>query len=304
MGNPFSVNINAYLTAASVPATSPTIQVQLFQAPTGSSIPILSSSIVDISIVSGSPVIAIDGSATGWTEIARNQGLAKSNLNTNNSTGSKLSIDSLDNDYGFMGWELSSAQIADQAYFAIVVTVGAPTISSAITINSISLVPGDIPCRPSPQSFDEVLRECQFYYETSKSFATSLTTADTRGTTLATQNAYFVSGGNIGLYPTHFNVRYNVAKRTPPSPILYSEDGTKNSVTGIVTSGGVSQNKANIDASYATGYWNTNNFGNYGCTFPQLSISNLLTVSASVSTTNPDCYISYFFEADARLGII
>lgn len=49
-------------------------------------------------------------------------------------------------------------------FFAIVVGFASLTSGNTITIDSISLVPGDIPCRPAPKTLGAVLQDCQRYY--------------------------------------------------------------------------------------------------------------------------------------------
>ena len=71
-------------------------------------------------------------------------------------------------DLAFSGWQITDAtQISDTDKFAVVVTYSCPIASTVSVINSISVVPGSIPTRPAPQAPNEVLFECQNYYQMS-----------------------------------------------------------------------------------------------------------------------------------------
>jgi hypothetical protein len=106
-----------------------------------------------------------------WVEIPRN-GLG-STANATSLLGDAVftvgsSATSRYNDYGFSGWTLSgNAAVNTATFMAIVVGFAPLSTASSINIESISLVPGDIPTRPAPQTPDEVLRDCQYYYEKS-----------------------------------------------------------------------------------------------------------------------------------------
>jgi len=74
--------------------------------------------------------------------------------------------------YQMSGWELNDEVSALAAtYFAIVIGSTPIPITSSLGFKSVSLNAGDIPTIPAPQTPDEVLRECQYYYR--KSFLTS-----------------------------------------------------------------------------------------------------------------------------------
>jgi len=93
-----------------------------------------------------------------WNEVARtNRGDANLAL----TTGLR--------DYGFDNWDDTVVGAGDTTatYFAIVVGFSEIDIAKTVTVESISLVPGSIPCRPGVQTKATVLAECQKYYEKS-----------------------------------------------------------------------------------------------------------------------------------------
>lgn len=69
---------------------------------------------------------------------------------------------------GFSGWDMKGVAATQTAnFFAIVVGFGAMTIADTISINSASVVAGDIATRPAPQTQVAVLSDCEYYYTSS-----------------------------------------------------------------------------------------------------------------------------------------
>jgi hypothetical protein len=118
------------------------------------------------------------------------------------------------------GWDLASHTTAATAtYFAIV--IGTPSVASGATISleSVSLQSGTIATRPAPQTADEVLRECQYYYQ--KSFETNTVPAVNAGAN--TGETYFVQStvaGSLGYIPVRFSSAMRVTPVNPP--LFYS----------------------------------------------------------------------------------
>lgn len=75
--------------------------------------------------------------------------------------------------FGFSGWDATAILAANAVTFmAVVVGFGVLTAGNSIEIDSVSLVPGDIPTIPGVQKAQAVLSECQYYY--SKSFPSTV----------------------------------------------------------------------------------------------------------------------------------
>jgi len=72
------------------------------------------------------------------------------------------------NNYGFNGWDLQGIAATNTAtFFAIVVGTGSLPATNVVNIDSISLVPGDIPTRPAPDTPATAVLKCQRYFEMS-----------------------------------------------------------------------------------------------------------------------------------------
>jgi len=153
LNQPVSVNVAALTNqVGGVPATA-----SLWYS-TNAALPhtAVNNSIVATLNANGYPATRND-TAT-WFEITRNN-LPSAQFTVGTSANSNA------NDYGFNLFNLNGAvNLTTVTWFAIVVGFGSLTIGNTVDIQSISLVPGNIPSRPGIQSADEVLRECQRYF--------------------------------------------------------------------------------------------------------------------------------------------
>ena len=217
LGTPLSVNVFGYRTSAS---SDVTMRVYLYRAPSTSTIPTLPTSIGTVA-TNGTFTLT----ASGWTEIPRG------GLDTATAIFPAVTVNSAitntDNDMSFTGWEVTdSTQIGDTDKFAMVVTFAYVDSSTVITVNSISLIPSEIPSRAAPESFDTVLRKCQYYYETSYDIGVYPGGASNNGAILTNQNITVAGGPTARIYASYIPVRYVTSKRIPVTPSIYALDGT------------------------------------------------------------------------------
>lgn len=122
---------------------------------------------------------------------------------------------------GISGWNLDNFATASTAtYFAIV--IGTATIVSGfntVGFKSVSLQSGDISTIPAPQTPDEVLRECQYYFQ--KSFLPATAPAQNAG--FGTGEEYSIqnapAGSVSGIGPI---VRFSTPMNHTPFVTLYN----------------------------------------------------------------------------------
>lgn len=200
------------------------------------------------------------------------------------------------NDYPITGWDMQGIAACDTAtFFAIVIGTESVANPNTVTFNSVSLQAGSIPTRPAPQTLDEVLRECQYYYETS--FAPgAVGTATTTNSILAPMSAV-LSGGFNYCFPNGFGVNYVVRKRVAPAPVFYSGSSTTaGRVEAYVSNGGAPSAAEVILTNFFTlqnsGVGSANYYG-----------SGAFMVSVAGGAAN-SAHILYHYIADARLGIV
>ena len=148
------------------------------------------------------------GVVAGWVEIPRT-GFGNAILT---STGNVT-------DFGFSGWREPSAGASQSTnFFAIVVGSDAIVAPNVFQMMSISLVPGNVPTIPAPQTRDDVLRECSRYYQ--KSFATTVSPDSATGViNAAFANSQVQAASTTANGPT---VVFPVEMRTTPSVTLYN----------------------------------------------------------------------------------
>ena len=294
LGTRLSVNINAFKSSV---GSDVKCRVYLYRAATATAIPTLPASFGTITAGTG----VFDSSATpAWTLIGRSDfGTPVFNLPVV-TTNDDISQDNLN--VGFSGWEITdAAQIADTHKFAIVVTFLAPTASTVITVNSISVVPGDIPTIPAPQTYDQVLQECLYYDENSYGPGIAPGSIQREGQS-SVHYPPFLDTGTYYLRLISFEVTY-YPKRTFPNVTLYApSSATADRIeSGLKINGVFNTGPTVVVAS--------TNFATSSSTFKGLDrmLMNCLdtsTVQSSTVATVPECEIGYYFLADARLGIV
>ncbi len=193
-------------------------------------------SLPDVSAgVNNSLVLTLDANGKpatfngAWTEIPR---VAVGNTNnalfsmSNNATGV---YDSVGFGYWNPGIPLASgnatpALLTDAntaTFFAIVVGTGALGIGESVDFLTVSLVPGNIPTIPAPQSYDEVLRECQYYYEQTYNPGIIAGAVTAVGERVANMRMAEFGGGNK-LKLSSFNIDFLQVKRATPTMVFYS----------------------------------------------------------------------------------
>lgn len=278
--------INAFGTTGGV---SIKCKVYLFYTTTGGSIPTLPTSI---------GTIAADGTftltAANWTSIPLTNGYIDNFI---------LPIGSYSNQSlpGFNG--LSLFNTSSNSNFAIVVTFSIPSPSSMI-LNSIALMQGDIGTVPSSQTSDEVLRECQYYYETSYSSLADFTANPANNILFISQASENFTTAITQCYASPFSIPFSVIKRTNPNMTYYSVAKTAANVSSLMyyDSGGTFTALGPTDLAVAT-YWNvlvkTNNFY-----FTPKLITPLQAVNSVGIGKYNSAGIQFHYVADARLGIV
>jgi len=165
-------------------------------------------------------------------------------------------------------------------------------------MNSISVIPGDLPCRPAIQSFDEVLRQCQYYFEKSYNYNVSEGTVSSTGQ-FGLSTPLYESGGNQGYYLKTFSIVFNTKKRTSPTMRFYSPNATTVSRMLIEIflpgTGSVVNALINPVGTYTVGSYLS------GVTMLAASAAQQL-VTATNSAHEGLLFTQYV--ADARLGVV
>jgi hypothetical protein len=209
------------------------------------------------------------------------------------------------NDYGFSGWDtLGDSSVTTATFFAIVVGFEAIAAADTIDINSISLVPGDIPSRPAVETADEALAKCERFYE--KSYESSVVggTVTNVGAVIAVQNSGSSDvGNNVNGVRMPFYIPFKNIKRSASSTITFysNNSGTVSNFYWRTFFGGALNSAANI----ASSGWTVNYLSTKGVGYiPDGAGPSLPIVTSGTKTTPASTWIEFHYIADARLGIV
>lgn len=231
-----------------------------------------------------------------WTEVPRELGDATFTIGTTSTTNF--------NEYGFKGWSLNGIAGANTAtFFAIVIGFKSIAIGESVHINSVSLQAGDVPTRPAPQTPDDVIRECQYYYE--KSYAPGVVPGANTDIGIVNISLPVVTDGSTtACYTKRIYQPYKQTKRVDPTITFYTPAGTVDNISvGVVDS-------LNGDIQAAANRAMTGGGSPY--TLIAISVNNFLYVnngnntavySAAVNSLSYEGYIQYHYTLDSRLGI-
>lgn len=224
-------------------------------------------------------------------------------------------------DYGFNIWNLNDlTEAKDATYFAIVIGTAAMDAGTPPTPQfiSVGLCSGSIPTIPAPQTPDEVLRECQYYYEKSYNADDPAGTLTVVGMQSAPLNLLYVSGNNDKLFGKSFYLKYKQTRRNAGALVLYSPSLTSTAGRVLV---GVYQNGSNpTPTDSGSGGTNpraisSNNWN--GSSNANVDGVTLIWTANSGATSQPLFEIAsgtpvqpydegialYHYTSDARLGI-
>lgn len=204
--------------------------------------------------------------------------------------------------FSFNGFQLPSSSAAAQTLGIVFYITGVldSAIAQQFFVNEISLVPNDFAIDSSPETFDQSLRKCEFYYE--KSYDnTTLSGTSTGISSLSRVQTASYSGGNGTLYAAPFEFEFRTVKRAAPTSmgIFAPSNGGAGSIdTNLWVSGSATPSQQTV--LWAT-YWNNTFIGTKSTEFRSKSATAII---ASVgSTIQPFATVDFHYVADARLGL-
>lgn len=231
-----------------------------------------------------------------WTEVVRS-GLGDAVFNINTAMNSSQ----------FSGWQDMGVGSTTATFFAIVIGTVPLTNVAPDTLNflSISLVPGDIATQPAPKTPDEVLRECERFYEQSYSSGTLPGTITLNNVCIAPQTVvqypdqsgnYFVIGA---IAP--FEINYQQPKRssTPVVSFYSPNTGTIGNVYYKLAYDVIVRVQQDMLLTNWTNLNTNNSRSSYVPVNPAV-LYNSLIAQGHVATS----YIQLHYTVDARLGIV
>jgi hypothetical protein len=208
------------------------------------------------------------------------------------------------NDFAYNGFQLPAVTTSTMTLGVVFYTTSALNSNDIVLLNRISLVPNPFAIAANPQTFDQVLKECQFYYE--KSYNNGTLPGNSAGGGIVAQQVTSpmtgsVATGGIAMIPRAFGFNFNTVKRTSaPTVTLYSPNsGTAARVYAVLFNGG--SNILAQDANISN--WTQTYNSSKNCSFIPNNVSSLGT-SGSVTGNQAESYIVFHQTTDARLGLV
>lgn len=207
---------------------------------------------------------------------------------------------------GISGWGADTTGVAPNTanFFAIVVGFASIPAGQSVTINSISLVPGDIPTIPAPQTQDEVTRECQRYFWRTYSPGTQAGTTVWSSGWLWTKAALY----QLSQQMPSIALTYPSTMRTAPAIIFYSpSSGVANTICGTLNN--ASPVVAQLPSVPISNWSAATTFAGptivtNGYIGTQSAFYCITTQVTIASAQNYEGYAAYHLVVDARLGIV
>lgn len=201
----------------------------------------------------------------------------------------------------FEGFDLPVPFSADAMLGIVLYSVN--TLNSAASADSIyfdriSLVPNEFAVESNPQTYDQVLRECDFYYE--KSYAQDVLpgTANAGGCLFAYQTPR-INGGSTEVQITAFGFQFRENARTDnPNITLYSPI-TANAPDFVYGQTRTSTNTGAIDIDVVN--WTETQKSATGVSFISNNVAS--GFAPAVGTSFQNAWIFYHYTKDARLGL-
>lgn len=297
LGSRLSVNVNGFKSDVGSPVT---MRVYLFRGNSTAIFPVLPADLGNLNTDGTFSLTEAD-----WSSFAR------SNLDAAETTLTVVTDNSDINknvDYGFNGWELiDDAEIGDTDKFAILVTFSCPTTDTVVTIDSISLTPGDIPTRPSVESFDSVLRKCQYYYEKSWESDVPLFTSTRVASRLFNVPILALFNGSNHTYYLNypaFTLEFKTNKRLS-NPIIsfFSPQGNlSNTIERYIVFNGAAQLLSTI---VFNSVFNNISESKKRSTYEVIdTVAPIFMGSTGVPSGDMGVWLEYHYTIDARIGII
>lgn len=304
LGTKLSVNMFGYRGSA---GGAVTFKIYLFRGSSAAVIPTLGNLIGSLAADGSFTKNNTAGQGLDWTEIPRgNLGQAAGNLSV---VTTNDDINSEDNDYGFSGWQITDpALIADTDKFCIITTFSYAAASTVITVNSISLVPGEIPTRPAPMTAEQTLAACQYYYEKTYEMGVAPGTVTDNNARISGSLTPNYNSTTVALHSGIFSIQHETRKRAVPTLTIYDPRvlNSSNAAFAILygqTSGG-GYNTATASIPFSTNFTPLSSGTKTANYVPPGSFNTLTSFSGSGTIVYNNGTILYHYTADARLGIV
>ncbi len=286
-GNILSSLVTAYFNSAQSPITSIKLKMRLIY---NTALP--SSLSQTYPVVSwtegGDPVFA-----AGWTALTPlNDPAYPIGGGTNN----------LPTQFSFNGFKLPLATTYTMTLGIFLYTVGdmnQASPSDFLVINDVSLVPNSFAIASNPITFEETLKQCEFYYEQSYAIG------NIAGSIISTNSQFAemfptINGGAPAFVLRGFEVSYRNLKRSIPSVNFYSPTtGASNTVDYDIRANGLPVTSGQLTVSTNWGALSPSTQGSKSSIY--IPTNAAITTGIGTTTTFTESFLLYHYTADSRM---
>lgn len=203
--------------------------------------------------------------------------------------------------FSFDNFQMPNADNANMTLGVVIYTMdnmNSTATVDEIAFDKISLIPSQFGADALPQTFDDCLRECQYYYEKSYNVGVLPGAIDTSNSYFAEQLAS--GSAPINFFSRGFQINYRTLKRTvTPTVVLYSPTtaGTPATVHGFILNG----SSVVADNNIAITNWNPEIFGQDRIFYKPVNTTALISIVQAANV--PEAYFLAHYTVDARLGV-
>lgn len=206
-------------------------------------------------------------------------------------------------EFDFNGFQLpasSNVNMTLAVVFIMMNNLDQTATADVINVERASLVRNDFAIDADPETYDENLRRCQFYYEKSYNDAVLPGTSDSNGI-INISVPVITDGSSTGCDPKRICLQFKQTKRTAsPSITFYTPTGTVNNISvGVVNN----QNSViSAAANKAISQWSLGEVSQQNALY---STNNTTTAIYLVGSSHLgyEGFMQFQYTIDARLGI-
>lgn len=208
-------------------------------------------------------------------------------------------ITSTEQDFAFNGFVLpasSNDSMTLGIMFIMMNNLDSTGTPDQLLFDRISLVNNDFAIDASPETWDQTLAKCQYYYEKSYESATLPATSTVVGCIDKHQT---VTQGTGDCYAACWQFSYNTVKRAVPTTTIYSTVGTSANISVQTFRNGVA---SALSDKVIASFWNAGGVSTKSVEY-LASVGTPGTLTTAVAADNLNCVIRFQYAADARLGV-
>jgi hypothetical protein len=166
-----------------------------------------------------------------------------------------------------------------------------------LLFDEVSLCHSDFAVKAAPETADEALRKCQFYFE--KSYEPSVLPATNSVFSSLARPMTVDQGAGVG-YAAPWEFEYKTVKRAVPTVTFYAIDGTVNNVLAQIYRAGVLEG---VSDTIIASFWNAYQTGTRSITYVPTVPAPGAIVAALGAGVNLSCSIFFQYTAQALLGV-